>query len=843
MKPLTLHLIGNAHIDPVWLWTWQEGFHEAKATFRSALDRLTEFPQFVFTASSAALYAWIEQSDPAMFAEIQQRVREGRWELAGGWWIEPDCNIPCGESFVRQGLLGQRFFQQKFGRKATVAYNVDSFGHNIGLPQIMLKSGLDSYVFMRPMHYEKNLPADLFWWESPDGSRILTFRLPVSYGTPGGDQREHVLACSEQACACSLQAHGRSMCFYGVGNHGGGPTIQAIQSLLDLQSDPARPADLLFSGPSAFFDLVRPTADPFPVVLDELQHHASGCYSAHSGIKRWNRQAENRLLAAEKWSSLASWTASQPYPSDFNRAWQDVLFNQFHDILAGTSLEIAYDHARDSYGEAISIADRALNLALQSFAWRIRIPQEETARPIVVFNPLAFPVTVPVEIEFDRWDDSARLLDDSGRSLPFQGADSPTTPWRRSLCFLADLPALGYCTYRITSASRFGDWTPTDTSAPDSQPPAIPGVPGASAPVLGALRPGILENPFLRLELDTQTGCISSLYDKTHQVQVFSAPAARPLVYHDDSDTWSHGVFRFDQLAGEFKLTNLTLSESGPVKSVLRAISTYEASSLVQEFHLYRDLPFVEVRLTVDWRQHNQLLKLRFPVSVSAPAETLNVACSLATYDQPYAVIQRPSNGDEETCQAWIDVSGTHPANGQPYGLALLNDAKYSCDVQGSDIGLTVLRSPAYAHHLPAQLEPGGFYTYQDQGLQRFTYRLLPHSGPWQDARLSQSAAELNQPPVALLATFHPNGDLPQSASFIDVDPPNVLVTALKQAEDASGLILRAWESTGASSHVRLSLPPFNRSLAVGFGPFELKTFLIPSDPSLPIREVNLLEE
>jgi alpha-mannosidase len=819
MKPLTLHLIGNAHIDPVWLWTWQEGFHEVKATFRSALDRLSEFPDFVFTASSAALYAWIEQSDPAMFAEIQQRVREGRWELAGGWWIEPDCNIPCGESFVRQGLLGQRYFQQKFGRKASVAYNVDSFGHNCGLPQIMLKSGLDSYVFMRPMHDEKTLPADLFWWQSPDGSRILTFRLPISYGTPGGDQRDHV-------CACALQAHGRSMCFYGVGNHGGGPTIQAIQSLLDLQSDPNRPADLLFSGPSAFFALVRPFSDSFPVVPDELQHHASGCYSAHSGIKRWNRQAENRLLAAEKWSSLASWVSSQPYPSDLNRAWQDVLFNQFHDILAGTSLEIAYDHARDSYGEALSIADRALNLALQSFAWRIRIPHEESARPIVVFNPLAFPVTAPIEIDFDRWDDSARLLDDTGRSLPFQGADSPTTPWRRRLCFLADLPALGYRTYRITSASRFGDWTPTNTSAPASPPPAA----------LDSFESNttILENPILRLELDPQTGCIASLYDKIRQVQVFSAPAARPLVYHDDSDTWSHGVLRFDRLSGEFKLTGLTLSESGPVKSVLRLIYAYESSALVQEFHLYRDLPFVEIRLTVDWRQHNQLLKLRFPVSVDSP---------VATFDQPYAVIQRLFSGDEEPCQGWIDVSGSHPRGGETYGLSLLNDGKYSVDVQGSDIGLTVLRSPAYAHHLPAQLEPGGFYTYQDQGLQRFTYRLLPHSGPWQDARLSQSAAELNQPPVALLATFHPNGDLPQTASFIAVDPPSILVTALKQAEDGAGLILRAWESTGASSHARLSLPPFNRVFTAAFTPYELKTFLIPSDPSLPIREVNLLEE
>ncbi len=419
MKPLTLHLIGNAHIDPVWLWTWQEGFHEAKATFRSALDRLREFPDFVFTASSAALYAWVEQSDPAMFGEIQQRVAEGRWELAGGWWIEPDCNIPCGESFVRQGLLGQRYFQEKFGKKAHVGYNVDSFGHSGGLPQVLKKSGLDFYVFMRPMVYEKELPGDLFWWESPDGSRILTFRLPVSYGTGGGDQREHVFACVGQV----NPAWKRSMCFYGVGNHGGGPTIQALKSLQSLQADPERPAELLFSGPEAFFQAVQPENSGLPVVRDDLQHHASGCYAAHSGIKRWNRRAENQLLVAEKWSALAAWKTGQPYPQEFERAWQNVLFNQFHDILAGTSLEVAYGHARDSTAKPSPLPSAPSTRPPSPSPGASVSRRTEATKPLVVFNPHAWPVKAPVEMEFDRWGDSAQLLDDLGARVPFQGAD------------------------------------------------------------------------------------------------------------------------------------------------------------------------------------------------------------------------------------------------------------------------------------------------------------------------------------------------------------------------------------------------------------------------------------
>ena len=196
MKDKTLYMIGNAHIDPVWLWSWQEGFHEVKATFRSALDRMNEYDDFTFVASSAAFYEWIEQNDPEMFKEIQERVDQGRWQIVGGWWLEPDCNIPGGESFVRQALYGQSYFQSKFNTIARLAYNVDSFGHNGMLPQILKKSGLDYYVFMRPMPHEKELPARLFWWESEDGSRVLAFRLPFSYATWHEDLESHVAECA-----------------------------------------------------------------------------------------------------------------------------------------------------------------------------------------------------------------------------------------------------------------------------------------------------------------------------------------------------------------------------------------------------------------------------------------------------------------------------------------------------------------------------------------------------------------------------------------------------------------------------------------------------------------------
>src|SRR5215211_1586881 len=448
-------MIGNAHIDPVWLWQWQEGFHEVKASFRSALDRMKEYPDFTFVASSAAFYEWVEQSDPAMFAEIKQRVAEGRWDIVGGWWVEPDCNIPAGESFVRHGLYAQRYFKEKFGVIARTCFNVDSFGHAGTLPQILKKSGIDYYVFLRPMPHEKGLPARLFWWQSDDSSRVLAFRIPFEYLSWSKDVEIHARRCADEM----KEPVDEFMCFYGVGNHGGGPTITNIENIHHLDADAEFPARLICSTPDAFFQAAETKNWPIPIVQSELQHHASGCYAAHSGIKRWNRLAENRLLAAEKLSvAAASWGEADPelsacQPSQFTRAWKNVLFNQFHDIMAGTSLEAAYDDARDAYGEALMIANSALNKATQSIAWKINIPRDENVRPLVVFNPLTWPVKTSVEIESSRLKPEMVLVDDSRHVIPHQGVQSTTTAGRDRLCFTADLPALGYRTYRLLLSS------------------------------------------------------------------------------------------------------------------------------------------------------------------------------------------------------------------------------------------------------------------------------------------------------------------------------------------------------------------------------------------------------
>jgi alpha-mannosidase len=815
MAQKTLHMIGNAHIDPVWLWQWPEGFHEVKSTFRSALDRMREYPEFVFVSSSAAFYEWIELGDPAMFAEIRERVAEGRWSLVGGWWIQPDCNLPGGESFVRQALYAQRYFKEKFGMTARVGYNVDSFGHSGMLPQILKKSGLDYYVFMRPSPHEKALPGRIFWWESDDCSRVLAFRIPFEYCTWGKDLQDHVRRCAAEM----KPPFDQTMCFYGVGNHGGGPTRENIDSILLMQAGPDSP-QLLFSAPQPFFESVARDELPIPVVHDDLQHHASGCYSAHSGVKRWNRRAENLLATAEKFSAIAAWTTGQPYPSDFDRAWKNVLFNQFHDVLAGTSLEAAYEDARCQYGEAMSIAGRGLNYALQSLAWNIHIDPQQDMTPIVVFNPHAWASRVNVELEFRSLRLEERLVDDAGRPVPFQQVRShAAVNGRNRLSFVASLPPLGYRTYRILP----GD--------PQEDASSAAGPPLEAQPLLAG--DAFVENGRFRLELDPGTNTIRSLYDKTARVEVFCAPAALPVVLEDPSDTWSHNIFEYKAVAGCFEPVSLALAEVGPVRATLRAVSRWGASRLVQDFTLYAELEGIDVRVSVDWREAFKALKLRFP---------LNLSHMRVTAEIPYGHIERSASGLEEPCQSWVDLSGMSRDSGLPYGLSLLNDGKYSYDVNIHDLGLTVLRSPIYAHHMPFTPDPDGGYVHIDQGQQEFHYTLLPHAGSWEHAGTVQRAAELNARPIPLVAAYHSDGTLSQSLSFLSVDRENVVPTVLKRAEDGTDLVLRCVETHKEAVHAIICLPQWGRLIQADFSPCEIKTFRIPKDPTEPVMDTNLLE-
>jgi alpha-mannosidase len=751
-----IHMIGNAHIDPVWLWQWPEGYQEVRATFQSAIDRMEEYPDFVFTCDSSLFFAWVEESDPPLFERIRERIADGRLQVIGGWWIEPDCNIPCGESFVRQALYGQRYLREKFGITATTGANLDSFGHNASIPQILCRSGCDSYVFLRPQVHEKELAGPLFWWESPDGSRVLAYRIPHEYCAPKDDIGEHVQRAIESLPADDAEY----AVFYGVGNHGGGPTRANLDQIERLNGEGDR--RLALSSLRRFFDAAAARNGDLPVVRGELQHHAPGCYTTHSGIKRWNRRAENLLLRAEKWSVVADSLGARPYPlRELTEAWKLLLFNQFHDTLAGTSIEPAYDDARDQIGHASSLATNAFNAAVQSVARQIAIQEEPDMRPVVVFNPHTWRLRTTVEVEYT-WlrAEGAHVVDNDGEPVPMQLTQPLTTmsSSRGRLVFPVDVPSLGYRVYRI--------------------------------------RPGAVEaEPF------------------DGEPTVFS----RAVVIDDRSDTWGHGVTSYHRKAGEFERVSVAVIERGPVRTITRVESRYGSSTLREDYVVTRGQPYVDVRVTLDWHERLKLLKLRYGSGVDA---------GVATYDVPYGHVERVTNGNEEPGQSWVDVS-----NGRG-GLTVINDAKHGYDVRGGEIGISAVRSPVWAWHDPRALEDGGDFEYMDQGRQTFTVRLVQHNGDWRAAGVVRLAAELNQPPFALIETYH-DGPLAQRDSFADDGGGDVVVTAVKGAEDGNGYVVRAYESSGRSSPARIEL--LGRVIEAEFGANEIKTFV-------ETRETDLLE-
>jgi len=788
-------MIGNAHIDPVWLWQWPEGYQEVRATFGSALERLDEYPEFVFTSTSVVFLQWVEEHDPPLFERIRGRIADGRWQVIGGWWLEPDCNIPSGESFVRQALYGQRWLHDRFGVLATTGANLDSFGHNAVLPQILAKSGCDSYVFLRPGPHERSLPAPLFRWRAADGSSVAAYRIPHEYCSPGGDLGNQI----DKALAQLPAGEPELMVFYGVGNHGGGPTRANLDSIRRLDATGTLPR-LCCSSVRAFFDATA-AGDGLPEVSGDLLHHSPGCYSAHSGIKRWNRRAENLLQRAEKWSAVAAALGGPAYPlAELGDAWKLVLVNQFHDTLAGTSIAPAYEDARDQLGHASSVAAWAFNRAVQSITRRIDIPFEEGTQPLVVFNPHPWRLRADVELEFAGFPGGeARLVGDDGAEVPLQRTRSHATvngP-RGRVVFPADVSPLGYRVYRLQPG----------TGTYQVRAGYVPGPPQ-------------LENEHVLLELDPATGRIVRLESKAGGANVADPSASHAVVVDDRSDTWGHRVRAYDDVVGEFEATSVHTVEHGPVRTIVRVESRYGSSTLREEYVLSVDAPYVDVRVTLDWHERLKLLKLRYPTGLGAEK---------GTFQAPYGFVERAASGDEEPGQAWVDVSAAGA------GLAVLNDGKHGLDVRGGDIGITVVRSPVYAWHDPRELEEGGDFEWMDQGRQRFTLRLVPHAGDWRDANVVRLAAELNQPPFALLESSH-SGDLAPRASYADDGAGSVVLTVVKGAEDGDGLVARAYETAGRDTHATLRV--LDHVVEADFGAHEIKTFHLGDS----VREVNLLE-
>jgi alpha-mannosidase len=686
-------MIGHGHIDPVWLWPWSEGVSIVHSTFRSALDRMKETPDVVFAASSARFYQWVADNDPAMLNEIRQRVKEGRWNVVGGWWVEPDMNLPSGEAMVRQGLYGQRTLQKLIGTRAKVAFNPDAFGHAGTVPQIVRQQGMENYVFMRPGPHEKTIPANLFWWEGVDGSRVLAYRLPISYNLHGDVQGRlvDILKLAPEQPMTDILA------FYGVGDHGGGPTKKNIQGINEIKADKDAPT-IQHTSLNRYFEVIRSKNLNLPTVKDDLQHHAVGCYSAAGEIKKNNRLSEAALVTAEKISAVGSRMWGAKYPrEELTKAWKELLFMQFHDSLPGSSLVAHSQDAREGYNYALHVARSATTMAIQKLEWQVASEDAESEY-LLLFNPHAWEINANVEYDLNH-KENPTVTDDKGRVLPSQYIQAQSVTGRKRILFNTAIPAMGYRQIRI----RKGDLV--------SQPGVIVGK-------------NSLENEFYRITFSSD-GRIG-IFDKEVGREVFKggATGCKGIIIDDPSDTWSHEVVDFTKnttgsyayttkgVIGAFGDATFKILENGPLRGAIRIETSYGDSVMTTDWKLTAGSRKIEANVSLNWNEKLKMLKLSFPVDVAA---------SRATYEVPYGCITRPVNGQEDPGQRWIDVTGQR--GDSIYGLTLFNDAKYGYSILDSDMQITATRSAPYAHHGPrklSELAPDGNYAWQDQGYRRF---------------------------------------------------------------------------------------------------------------------------
>ena len=817
-KKSTYYMVGNAHLDPVWQWRWQEGSAEAKATIRSALDRMKEFPDFIFVCSSASVFQWVEEFAPKMFEEVKQRVAEGRFIIVGGMHVQPDCNNPSGEGFARQTLYSQRYFQEKFGTTAKVGYNVDSFGHNLMLPQILKKSGMDSYIFMRPGEFEKHLDSDLFDWVSPDGSSVTTCRIVQDgYSWNFHDMDEFISKMAEVDAKAATDLD-EALLFYGVGNHGGGPTIKNL-TLIEEHKKQRPETNLIYSTISDFFDLVRERNIPLPKHQDDLQHHASGCYAAMSAIKVGIRRGETGLIAAEAFSTLAHKLCNKPVRTkEFEKAWRKICFLHFHDAMGGVCTSQVYEDAAYQYGAAQDIAAEQENNALQTISWDININGRDKGLPVVVFNHNGFDVDELVRV--NRYGEG--VVDSQGNEIPYQNIFSYASECmhRTDVLFKAHVPAMGYAVYYIKDT-----WPSLERRLQIS--PDVPDSPAKAIPYTGYRTANnhegtVLENDLVRIEFELHTGYISSLKDKRTGKEWITGNAAVPMVadeyYHN---AWGHGGYRFKNFAARFMDAEVTVVESGPVRATVKVVSHYNTSKLTQYFSLEAGSDKLSVQAEVDWREKHKQLQIAWPMQVSNPK---------AYYEIPFGVIERPADGEEEPGLQWTAIKGE---NG---GFALLNNDTYSSSVDGNTIYQTVVRSPIYGDGGGARTSESEF---TDQGIRKFRYTLMPVGDSW--APVIQTARQLNKPVASYIETWHPGSLTGDPYGAIQISADNVMLSACKRSEDGTGLILRLYETDGKETPVTVSGDLLATPLEVTFSPWSMRTYYL-ADGAAEWKEVLITE-
>ncbi len=781
-KKFTLQFVANAHIDAAWLWRKKETEEVTKRTFSAVMNMFKARPDFTYTQSQAALYEWMKDDYPDLFDQMKSYSDKGRWEISGGMWVEPDCNLPSGDSWARQLLYGQKFFKKYLGKQARIGWNPDSFGYNWNLPQFMMKGGLDAFITQKIGWNDTNVfPHRLFWWQSPDGSKILTY-FPFSYVNEINNPFGLVDWLRQYEANTGLT---KLLVLFGVGDHGGGPSLEMmarIDQLRDLFIYPK----IEFNTAQNYIDWVR-TQDisRLPTWNDELylEYHR-GTATTQSNTKKWNRISESLLTNAEKFNSISSFYNEKNYADKIKDAWKTVLFNQFHDILPGSSIREVYIDSEKDYHEAFDLAKFALDNSITNIASKINTAEINDGKPIIVFNPLSWQRTDIAKVELPNGDDdNYSIFNVNGNEIPSQIQRKDRL--KREIIFVADgIPSIGYKTFILKKSDAAFSFRQSDLYPPQAESELS------------------IDNEYFKVAIDTKTGLVKSIFNKNLQKELIDGYGNKLQLLEDLPSAWD--AWNIGLTGKEFPSTlrKVEVVERGPVRSIIRVTRDYLKPGVVKSFPtedfpntfftqdiiLYNGIDRIDFKTDVEWWEDKTMLKVAF---------AFNVSDTIATYEIPFGTIKRSTTLKaqwdkgkwEVNAQKWADLSNND------FGISLLNNSKYGYDTRNNVMRLSLLRSPKWP-------DPTA-----DRGDHSFEYSIYPHKGRVESSNTVYKGYEFNYPLITSISDLH-NGSLSFENSFLQITPQNVILTSIKHAdENEKALILTMYESKGIDSKVEINLP------------------------------------
>lgn len=796
-----IHLIANAHIDPVWLWTTEDAIAATLATFRSAAT-LLEKNDFIFCHNEALLYEWIEEYDPELFARIAKLVVQGKWHIMGGWYLQPDCNMPTGESLVRQAMTGLHYFLDKFGVRPKTAVNLDPFGHSVGLVQILKKTGFDNYLITRPHLFDRqDVPDGLFLWEGLDGSQINTLLLDSGYNSVMGKVDVRI-----ESCVRGEKEHPYRMIMWGVGNHGGGPSQKDLDYIASNKT--VGGFELIHSTPDAYFE----EHSGKKLFKKGLNNTMPGCYTSMIRIKQLNRRLENSLYTAEKIASLAALSGLIEYPSAaLGEAERDLMFCQFHDILPGTCILEGEDGAIERYGHGLTETAKARRRAFCALADRLE-PAVAEEYPVVVFNPHPYELKAVQEVEFvlenqNRDNDfTVAEFTDGKDELPAQlikERSSLNLDWVKRYAF--------ECTLAPFSLKRFSAKVKKIPARPEFKPAKV-------------LR--FSNNCGMTAEFDGDSGLLKRL---SIEGKDYLKDAFEPVVYADNPDPWAMLAFQQQQLVseeiGSFKLMDAAASaayaasgvkeisslrhvEEGDVYSLVEGDFSYNGSKCRMTYKIYKNHNYIDVGMKVVFCEADKMLKLRIPTLVSGEYAGQIV----------FGRETLPQNGKEVVSQKWVAMLDGDKA------LAVINDGIHGSSNRSGVIELSLLRGAVYSAHpiddLPI-IPPGRASLRIDQGEREFSLRV----GLFDSAELDKEAQVFNERPVGM--QYFPAGFKNKGADFsFSISNPKLTLSCFKKSVTENvGYIIRLYNGTADKESTVIKLHGHGITEKVTFAPFEVKTF------------------